>query len=42
MIMKTLKVLTMAVSEYYGDDNDTDEDDDVFESVEGVDEGRQR
>ena len=30
MIMKVLKVLTKAVSNYFGDDDD-------FESVEGVD-----
>ena len=37
MFMKVLKVLTKAVSDYYCDDDDDDN-----ESVEGVDEGRQR
>ena len=37
MFMKVLKVQTKAVSDYYCDDDDDDN-----ESVEGVDEGRQR
>ena len=40
MFMKMLKVLTKALSDYYCDDDNDDDDDD--ESVEGVDEGRQR
>ena len=41
MFMKVLKVLTKAVSYYYCD-ADYDDNDDDNESVEGVDEGRQR
>ena len=33
--MMIMKALTMAVSEYYGNDDDADDDD--YESVEGVD-----